>query len=232
MSLDQTNLLVAVESGDVARVAAAIRITDSVNFVDPVSRPVAILLETCRLNASTDMISRFQFGWTPLKKAALVGNLQVIEALLDAGAKPNVEAADKVESRVIGVGFVLFFPFQVRPALTCAASVGKIDIVDMLVHRGAYVDGHDEVSNLQRLGDGITRLSFCCFQRGYTALMAAAELGSVLVIQVLLRAGASVNVRDQVGCPELVNAHAHSGVKASFLSGWEVCAILRAETWQ
>jgi ankyrin repeat protein len=44
------------------------------------------------------------------------------------------------------------------------------------------------ITSLQRL-----------LQRGYTALMAAAELGSVLVIQVLFRAGAAVNIRDQVG---------------------------------
>lgn len=40
--------------------------------------------------------SVLQFGWTPLKKAALGGNTMVLEMLLQAGAHANNPAADSV----------------------------------------------------------------------------------------------------------------------------------------
>jgi hypothetical protein len=82
MSLDHTNLLVAVETGDVSRVSAAISIADTVNFVDAVRGFATVCGNMSTLNVAAvlfhrsvwmDAFEESSTGWEPASYGSIVG---------------------------------------------------------------------------------------------------------------------------------------------------------------
>ena len=104
-------------------------------------------------------------GCTPLLVAASVGHAPVVEALLDAGAE--IEAVDNAAD-----GQHVWR----RPALVRAARAGALEVVRLLLARGARIESKD--------------------RRGSTALLLACESRHPEVAAELIRAGADVNARD------------------------------------
>ena len=98
-------------------------------------------------------------GYEELHAAALTGDLLFTRRLLDAGVNPNVTPQSPSFDSILAAG----------------ASGGSLEVVELLLHAGAYV-------NLQTVG------------LRETALLAAIRQGKLLVVIALLAAGADVNV--------------------------------------
>jgi hypothetical protein len=78
------------------------------------------------LDKGADVNTRDEFGCTPLRLAATIGNIDIVKFLVERGA--DADAKDK---------------FGFTP-LHCAASNGHLDIVKFLVERGVDVNARDE----------------------------------------------------------------------------------------
>jgi len=125
-------------------------------------------------------------GWTPLRVAALHGEVDTIHNLVDTNACP-------IDS---------ILPNGATP-LMIAASAGRVVAATLLLAMGAAVDAamaarhchHPHVAGSH---------SCCC---GRTALMFAASGGHTRVVRALLVAGASVYRADASGRTALAHAN-------------------------
>lgn len=91
---------------------------------------------------------------------------------------------------------------QIRCALTCAASVGKIDVVNMLLRAGAHVNSRGA--------------------EGITPLIAAANIGSCAVMHTLIRHGASLDQADDRGHTPLYHCLGHRDAVMELLAAGAV----------
>jgi ankyrin repeat protein len=112
---------------------------------------------------------------TPLQKAAFAGHGHLIRLLLDRGAAPNVRCgADQGSSTPVHEAVAFQHPVAVAE----------------LIRAGADVDaraGYNARREPRTVNDGAT------------PLMVAAAAGDLLSIQVLLKAGADVTLKDDAG---------------------------------
>ena len=108
---------------------------------------------------------------TALMRAAFSGDPQLVRLLLDFGADPFLRSSDDETalSAAAGTGFIYGFHKE-RPA------ADRLEVIRMLVERGLDVNWHDDY--------------------GITPLMAAANLGSVAIIQYLIDKGADLGAFD------------------------------------
>jgi ankyrin repeat protein len=117
------------------------------------------------LAAGASVNATLSEGWTPLTLAASLGNLEVVEVMVDAGA-------DLEQARRVGI------ERQWTP-LGWAARRGHRDVVEWLLERGARVDALNS--------------------RHQSPLMAAALGGHHDVMALLVEAGADESARDAAG---------------------------------
>lgn len=110
-----------------------------------------------------DTINTRPLGTKALLDAARSGDAAGLERVLDSGTSPN--AIDASADR--------------QSALGLAAYRGHLDVVRILLERGAHVDAQD--------------------RRGYTPLMAAAQSGHIAIVRVLLERGADPNSATRSG---------------------------------
>ena len=162
-----------------------------------------------------------QIGRTPLFFAAANGDIEVVRALVSAGADVNARLSG---GRAISVAWQLdissilrseeykgVYDYGLTPLLT-AVVTGHIDVERELVFAGADVNA--------RLGDGCSALSVACDvgctdavyillhhgaqieskdKYGRTPLWVAAASGQTEVVHALVSAGANVNAQDNDG---------------------------------
>ncbi|KHG01708.1 ankrd52 [Gossypium arboreum] len=126
-------------------------------------------------------------GWAPIHSAASIGNLEIMEILLNKGANVNVKndggrtalhyAASKgwlkIAELLISHGAVGCTP------LHRAASTGKSALCELLIEEGAEVDATDRA--------------------GQTPLMSAVICQNKEVALLLIRHGADVDIEDKEG---------------------------------
>ncbi|PVI07269.1 ankyrin [Periconia macrospinosa] len=116
---------------------------------------------------------------TPLEKAALSSSIPIISALLNAGGKLEGSAAFSI-----------------------AAANGRIDVLEVLLDRGADIN---KVPNPDLM------LNQTDFDEVKNGLCAAAERGNSDVVRFLLKRGADVSVKDGKGITALgiarINSH-------------------------
>lgn len=171
------------------------------------------------------IINLIQRDRTPLTVACHLGDLNVVEELIKAGAdvnlrdnthKPLTLACEEghlgVVKKLIKAGALVNVKDGSVTALTASCEVGYMSIVDELIASGADV-------NLR--GDSNSPLTFAC-ERGplnfvkkliqfgadvnlndefRTPLTTACEMGCLCVVEELIKAGANVNLSDGYNTP-------------------------------
>ena len=128
-------------------------------------------------------------GHTPLSAAVSNGNEECVRRLVAAGADPN-------KANPSG-----------QPPLMIAATNGNLNLVEILLKEGAYVDGNPEHSSdtplLAAVSNGNVECVRCLLARGadpnktnpsgQTPLMIAATNGNLNLVDILLKEGAYVD---------------------------------------
>lgn len=145
-----------------------------------------------RMRSSTETRTVFTHQWlleegaTPFLRASQSGDLVLMKLLLEHGADPNITTEAKVTPLMVasGIGWVQGVTYEWSPQQT-------LEAVKLLLDLGADV-------NAQDLADG------------RTALMGAAHKGRNDVIELLVKHGADLSLRD-IGSRDSI--HALAGVR-------------------
>ena len=208
-----TELMVAVETGDLARVESLLSSGVDLNARND-SGATALLMASASghgeaverlLVAGADPDIASNRGDTPLAMAIQYGHLNIAVLLLQHGANPDVDHnTDNARLR--------------KPVLVRAAVLGQTDVVRLLIERG--VDLHK--SGLEALNAALWRhheqtaqllvaagldlnaptydtKKYSSMQNGERVLHTAAQQGLVSSVQLLLEHGADVNGRNVHG---------------------------------
>ncbi|MHC4948113.1 MAG: ankyrin repeat domain-containing protein [Planctomycetota bacterium] len=185
--------------------------------------------------------SRDSSGATLLGLAAKTGNVDMVTALLDAGA--DIEAADRAgrtplmsaseskNAEVIDVLLEAGSSLTARDniggtALSWAAAFGNRDCVEVLIDAGARVDvvgtatgytplmwaaGFGDPSSIEPIIEAGAQLETTDLLEGLTPLMHASRTGKVEGIRLLVKHGAELESTDRVGRTAFLTASAESG---------------------
>lgn len=170
-----------------------------------------MLWDGCIVTCAIHSVLIVQDGRTPLIEAAEYGRADVVKTLIGMVA-PTVllDCQDAVVSNATCslplCCHTRFLLQNNRTALMYAARHGFVDIVDSLVKAGANLELTTRACTLTvRLSLNWLSLVFrCCFvmkQGGWTALFFAVKWGSYPITNLLLEAGAVVNLEDKVSGP-------------------------------
>lgn len=180
-------LLMAVERGDRSMAQALLRAC-----ADPQSSDNALIAAAGhgRTEIVDLLISRGAgvnatdvHGWTPLMMACAAGHLETAQRLIANGALVNV--ADKC-------GYT---------SLICASQMGWKDTVELLIEHGADVNSQATSSPVNKSIYGVPEN---WHPQGMTALAWAAVNGDPEIVELLLRSGAQIDVRDACGWTPLM----------------------------
>lgn len=215
---DGVRLLEAVKSQDSATVRALLKQKVDVNTPD-VDGTTALIwaahqndFETVKLLLAAGANARAanRYKVTALAEAANAGNGEIIEALLKASADPNAAVGEgetplMTASRtgtVSGVKALLARGANVNAkefyrgetALMFAVSENHADVAGMLIEAGADVNARSTYYDytFKKVASGGTQAIL--FRGGLTPLLFAARQGAVESAQVLVAAGADLNL--------------------------------------
>lgn len=144
---------------------------------------------------------------TALFRAAMAGNLEILNLLLDKGADANAHLSDD------------------DSALQIAAMNGRNEVVKDLLARGANTEIKDDLCQTplliaaqwgkaevaMQLLDGGAKME-ATNNQGETALHVAAQWGSTEVVKLLLDRGAQIEARDKDGFTPLLHAAQAGGI--------------------
>jgi ankyrin repeat protein len=175
------------------------------------------------LSAGANAKAANRYGVTALHEASLVSNVPMMEVLLKAGASPNVaygsgETPLMAAARTGNVGAVKLLiehgadinaaeEYRGQTALMFATAENHADVVKLLIDRGVQVNARS--AKLQ-FGDVKMAAGGAFVDRSegaLTPLFFAARQGAVETAQVLIAAGADLNVTEaQYGFTALMTA--------------------------
>ncbi|NBX71688.1 hypothetical protein EBQ91_02095, partial [bacterium] len=201
---DKTALMYAAIRGHLAVVNTLVKAGAAVNLQDGYDYTVVmwateksylnVLKALLEAQPKPDLDLKNKDGHTPLLRAVMKRDLNIVQALLDAGA--TVDLSDKAG----------------KTALMFAAEDGHLDIVKALVKSGAAIDLTDHDSNtalMYAAKKGHLDVAKVLLERGAavdlkdyigrTALMFAAQEGHIDVVQALLERGAALSLQNRHG---------------------------------
>ncbi|XP_057584834.1 2-5A-dependent ribonuclease isoform X2 [Hippopotamus amphibius kiboko] len=194
-SVEDNDLIKAVKDEDIERVKQLLKEGADVNFQEE------------------------EWGWSPLHNAAESGNGDIVDLLLNHGAKPCLRKKNGATPFIVAgiaenvMPLKLLLP-KVADVNECdvngftafmeAAVYGRVESLRFLYENGANVNLHRKAKQDQeRIRKG-----------GATALMDAAEKGHVEVVEILLhKMQADVNARDNMGRNALIYALLNSDIE-------------------
>jgi len=133
-------------------------------------------------------------GCTPLLRATIANDVEVVRALLDKGASPNI-AGMGLTPFLIAAGVGLGGSGTGLAASTSAGGVANIEIMDLLIKHGA--DMNAQVTGTNTYSMRISRAPSST--EGMTALHVAAQRGKADVVRYLLAKGAKTDLADSKG---------------------------------
>jgi cytohesin len=154
------------------------------------------------LAAGADVDAKLSHGHTALMLAAGEGHLEIVKALLAAGANPNA----------VGATFH-YGPFAAWMSAMNRCNKKRLEIMDVMLAAGVEVNPKTGFY-LSPLGYAITRddpvmirallkrgadVNLSDLETGETPLMFAARYSSPEVVKALIDVGADVNARNKVG---------------------------------
>ncbi len=205
----KTRLASVLWSGTLALVLAGCSSPQARTDVTRVSAPTSLmqaagqgdLARVQQLMNQGESVNAVSDSGTALTEAAANGKRETMLALLRAGANPNLGVAEGQSS-----------------PLHHAAAAGDVPALRVLIAAGANLEHRD--------GEGLTPVAVAvrggslptinaliqagadinAVMDGRSLLMQAVELNSLLMAQILIRAGADVNFRSQTGMTALTIA--------------------------
>jgi ankyrin repeat protein len=133
-------------------------------------------------------------GCTPLLRATIANDVEVVRALLDKGASPNI-AGMGLTPFLIAAGVGMGGGGTGLAASTSAGGPANMAIMDLLVEHGADVNA--QVTGTKTYSMRISRAPSST--EGMTALHVAAQRGRVDVVRYLLEKGAKTELVDGNG---------------------------------
>ncbi|CAN5785932.1 hypothetical protein BH09VER1_BH09VER1_18280 [soil metagenome] len=189
------------------------------------------------LGKGLDVNERAQDGNTPVAIAAMVGKLELVKRLVEAGADVNAQIAGNytVLRRAMGSRNVEVLEYLISKGarvnelfpggggnpLMVAAGGGEVEVAKLFLDHGADAkmrakDGKDAlILAAQRGHDEVITLLVAHGAEvnrkdkdGMTALMWAAQVGQSKTVEALIQSGADVNGATQDGCTALFLASA------------------------
>jgi uncharacterized protein len=137
-------------------------------------------------------------GCTPLMRAAIAGDVDVVRALLDKGASPNISGMG-LTPFLIAAGVGTGGRGTGLAASTSAGGAANMAIMDLLLQHGADINA--QVTGTKTYSLRIARAPSST--EGMTALHVAAQKGNTELVQYLLEKGAN---------PGLVDANGHKPI--------------------
>lgn len=161
---------------------------------------------------------RDSLGNTPLTKAALQGNWQSIQLLLEKqspltkemlfNAIKSAAYSDKPGNIEVIKGFIemgVSVPEENSELLRCASENGCVNMIEFLISMGALVNDQNLEINTEIQDFGPLRyLEDNSFRKGITALSLAAVKGHLAVVNRLIQKGADIDLADSDGITSIM----------------------------
>jgi ankyrin repeat protein len=141
------------------------------------------------LKAGADPNTATQEGETPLMTASRSGSVETVKMLLDHGADLKAQEA-----------------WRGQTPLMWAAAESHPGVISLLIQRGADVNAKSAVFDFTQLKAKAGSVPMNFPRGGFTALLFAARQGDLESSQMLLTAGANVNLPDPDGTTPLLAA--------------------------
>jgi uncharacterized protein len=163
-------------------------------------------------------------GCTPLLRATMAGDGEVVRALLDKGANPNINdmgltpflvAAGVGAGNIGGTGLA---------AETSAGGPVNMELMELLLQHGADINA--QVTGTRTYSMRVTRAPSA--NEGKTALHVAAEEGKPDLVRYLLQKGAKTDIPDAGGHKAMDLAGGAAGAPASGSASTKSAAEIRS----
>jgi ankyrin repeat protein len=136
----------------------------------------------------------YNTGCTPLLRATIANDLEVVRALLDKGASPNIGGMG-LTPFLIAAGAGFGGGGTGLAASTSAGGPANLAIMDLLVQHGADVNA--QVTGTKTYSMRVSRAPSST--EGMTALHVAAQRGTTDVVRYLMEKGAKTDLADSSG---------------------------------
>ena len=136
----------------------------------------------------------YNTGCTPLLRATIAGDVEVVRTLLDKGASPNIEGMG-LTPFLVAAGVGTGGRGTGLAASTSAGGPANVALMDLLVSHGADVNA--QVTGTKTYTMRISRAPSST--EGMTALHVAAQKGNADVVRYLLDQGAKTDLVDGNG---------------------------------
>jgi uncharacterized protein len=164
----------------------------------------------------------YNTGCTPLLRATIAGDVEVVRTLLDKGASPNIEGMG-LTPFLVAAGVGTGGRGTGLAASTSAGGPANIALMDLLVSHGADVNA--QVTGTKTYSMRISRAPSST--EGMTALHVAAQKGNADVVRYLLDQGAKTDLVDGNGRKPLDLVGAAGTQPAAAPSAEQIRALLQ-----